>query len=70
MKPASFFATLLCSLTLLCTTPALRAAEGEKPAEKKSCCEATTEAGKKCAHKCCVDAADAGKVCEKCHKKG
>jgi hypothetical protein len=37
--------------------------------EKKPCCEATVEAGQKCAHKCCVKAAKAGKVCEKCHPK-
>ena len=41
-------------------------------AEKKPCCEATVEAGKKCSHKCCVKAAEQGKVCQKCHpqKKG
>lgn len=33
------------------------------------CCEATVAAGKKCDHKCCVKAANAGKVCEKCHPK-
>ena len=69
MKTAPFLTTFLCSLTLLCTTYAVRAAEGEKPAEKKACCEATAEAGKKCPHQCCVKAAEAGTVCEKCHKK-
>ncbi len=37
--------------------------------EKKPCCEATVEAGKKCKHECCVKAAESGKVCEKCHPK-
>jgi hypothetical protein len=36
--------------------------------EKKACCEATVEAGKKCDHKCCQTAAEKGKVCKKCHK--
>lgn len=70
MKTVSFLTAALCSLTLLCATSTALRAEGEKPAEKKACCEATTEAGKKCPHECCVKAADAGKVCEKCHKKG
>ena len=69
MKTTSFLTAALCTLTLLCTTLVVRAAEGDSK-EKKACCEATVEAGKKCAHKCCVDAAEAGKVCEKCHKKG
>ena len=34
-----------------------------------ACCDATVEAGKKCDHKCCVKAANDGKVCEKCHAK-
>ncbi len=34
-----------------------------------ACCDATVEAGKKCDHKCCVKAANDGKVCEKCHPK-
>jgi len=36
--------------------------------DKKPCCEATVEAGKKCDHKCCQTAAEKGKVCKKCHK--
>jgi hypothetical protein len=36
-------------------------------AEKKACCEPTVEAQKKCAHKCCVKAAEAKKICAKCH---
>ena len=46
----------------------LRAAQ-EKKDDKKSCCEATVEAGKQCKHQCCVKAAEDGKVCEKCHPK-
>jgi len=34
-----------------------------------ACCDATVDAGKKCDHKCCVKAANDGKVCEKCHAK-
>ncbi len=36
-------------------------------AEKKPCCAATVEAQKKCAHKCCVKAAERGMICQKCH---
>ena len=28
----------------------------------------TVDAGKKCDHKCCQKASEAGKVCKKCHK--
>ena len=35
--------------------------------EKKPCCDASVEAGKKCEHACCKKAADKGKVCKKCH---
>jgi hypothetical protein len=35
--------------------------------QKKPCCEATVEAGKKCDHPCCKKAAEANKVCKKCH---
>jgi hypothetical protein len=39
-------------------------------AADKSCCEKAKAAGKECAHKCCVEATKAAKVCEKCnHKK-
>ncbi len=69
MKTTSFFTALVCTLALFGTTRILTAAEGDKAAEKKGCCDATTEAGKKCAHACCVKAAEAGTVCEKCHKK-
>ena len=38
----------------------------DKPA-KKACCDATTVAEKSCEHKCCQKAAEAGKICKKCH---
>jgi hypothetical protein len=41
----------------------------DTPPPKKGCCEATVEAGLKCKNKCCVKAAKAGKVCQKCHPK-
>ncbi len=56
---------IICSLFLLGTV----SFAADKPAEKKGCCEATVEAGLKCKNKCCVKAAKAGKVCEKCHAK-
>jgi hypothetical protein len=37
--------------------------------DKKPCCEATVEAGKKCTHECCKKAAAQDKVCKKCHPK-
>lgn len=55
----SIKALVLASLALAFCSSSLLAA----------CCDATTEAGKKCEHKCCVKAADKGKVCEKCHPK-
>jgi hypothetical protein len=33
------------------------------------CCDDAKKAGKECAHKCCVEAAKAKKVCEKCNPK-
>ena len=54
---------LVCSLAILGTV----SFAGEKAVEKKACCEATVTAGLKCKNKCCVKAAKAGKVCEKCH---
>ncbi len=53
----------VCAFAFLGVSP-VRAADDKKP-----CCEATVEAGKKCDHKCCVKAAEDGKVCEKCHPK-
>ena len=67
MKTASFLTVLLCTLTtsamLLSPARVLRAAEGDK--EKKApCCEATVEAGKKCAHESCsCTAPDGEKYC-------
>ena len=33
------------------------------------CCDDAKKAGKECAHKCCVEATKAKKVCEKCNPK-
>ncbi|HEX9786322.1 MAG TPA: hypothetical protein VGA56_26800 [Opitutaceae bacterium] len=43
-------------------------AEDPKPAEgkKAKCCEKAEAGGEKCSHGCCVEAAKAGKNCEKC----
>jgi hypothetical protein len=63
MKTITSLGALLFAATLL-VSPGILAQE-----EKKGCCEATVEAGKKCKHECCVKAAEGGKVCEKCHPK-
>jgi len=63
MKPMRSLGALLFAAALL-VGPGMLAQD-----EKKSCCEATVEAGKKCKHECCVKAAEGGKVCEKCHPK-
>ncbi len=57
------FTAIVCALALLGTV----SFAAEKAPAKKGCCEATVEAGLKCKNKCCVKAAKAGKVCEKCH---
>ena len=64
MRLVCSLGAMACALTLLGAPSALRAADDKKP-----CCEATVEAGKKCDHKCCQKAAEEGKVCEKCHPK-
>ena len=61
MKTTRLITMLLCAAALLATASLLRADE------HKACCDATVEAGLKCKHECCVDAAKAAKVCEKCH---
>src|SRR5262245_14505449 len=66
MKPLKLVATLICVSALLSTSSFVRAGAQEKE-QKKPCCEATVEAGKKCKHDCCKKAAEEGKVCEKCH---
>ncbi len=38
-------------------------------ASEKNCCEKAKADGKECTHKCCVEAAKAGKACEKCGGK-
>jgi len=64
MKIMTSLGALLFAAALLAGPGLLRAQD-----EKKGCCEATVEAGKKCKHECCVKAAEGGKVCEKCHPK-
>jgi hypothetical protein len=66
MKTTKLVTAVLCAFGMLATTSLVPAQEKE---EKKPCCEATVEAGKKCKHECCVKAAEAGKVCDKCHPK-
>ena len=38
-----------------------------KEIKKGSCCDKAKQAGKECAHKCCVEAAKEKKICEKCN---
>ncbi len=64
MKKIAMVSTLLCALAFVAGPTVARAIDDKKP-----CCEATVEAGKKCEHKCCQKAAEDGKVCEKCHPK-
>jgi hypothetical protein len=52
----------VCAFAVLSISP-VRAADDKKP-----CCEATVDAGKKCDHKCCQKASEKGNVCKKCHK--
>ena len=69
MKKTSKFAlvaVLVSAAALLVSASLVRAEESK---EKKPCCAATVEAGKKCEHECCVKAAEDGKVCAKCHPK-
>jgi len=65
MKIMTSLGALLFAAALLAGPGIVRARDDEK----KGCCEATVEAGKKCKHECCVKAAEGGKVCEKCHPK-
>lgn len=45
-------------------------AESSKPAgEPAACCKKAADAGKACAHGCCVTAAKESKNCEKCGGK-
>lgn len=60
MKTIKLFSVAVCAIVMLAGS--IRAAD-----EKKPCCDATVEAGKKCEHKCCVTAAGKDKVCKKCH---
>ena len=60
MKMIKFSLVAVCAALMLAGS--IRAADDKKP-----CCDATVEAGKKCEHKCCVKAAEGDKVCKKCH---
>ena len=55
---------LLAGIFALATATSTYAAEG-----KKNCCEKAKDAGKDCAHECCVKAKADSKVCEKCNPK-
>lgn len=59
---AIILSVAVCAFALMGVT-SVRSADDKKP-----CCEATVEAGKKCDHKCCQTASEKGKVCKKCHK--
>ena len=65
MKSLKLATVTICVLALIAPSGLMRASAQEK----KACCEATVEAGKKCKHDCCKKAAEDGKVCEKCHPK-
>ena len=65
MKLIKSLTMTLCAVALLATLSLARAED--KPVAKKPCCDATTAAEMKCEHKCCQKAADAGKICKKCH---
>src|SRR6185295_1507921 len=62
-KHLKILSALLCAGAMMATVSIVSAADDEP------CCKATIKAGKKCKHECCVKAAEAGKVCEKCHPK-
>ncbi len=64
MKLIKSLTMTLCAVALLAT---LSLARADDKAAKKPCCDATTAAEMKCEHKCCQKAADAGKICKKCH---
>ena len=61
MKAIKLMSVAVCAFALL-SVSSVRAADDKKP-----CCEATVDAGKKCDHKCCQTASEKGKVCKKCH---
>jgi len=62
MKTIKLLSVIICAMAML----GGRAIAAD---EKKPCCEATAEAGKKCQHKCCQKQAEKGKVCKRCHKQ-
>ena len=62
MKAIKLLTLAVCACAFMSVSP-VQAADDKKP-----CCDATVEAGKKCDHKCCQKAAEKGNVCKKCHK--
>jgi hypothetical protein len=61
MKLSKYLTIALSALAVFATLSTANAGD------KKSCCEATVDAEKKCEHKCCTEAAKDGKICKKCH---
>ncbi len=62
MKAIKILIITLCAAVACC---------GVSFAEKseKTCCEKAKASSQACVHKCCVQAAKAGKTCEKCNPK-
>ena len=60
MKSLKSLTAALCALILIA---------GMGVARAESCCDKAKAAGKTCKHKCCVEAAKNGKVCETCNPK-
>jgi len=60
--------TMACAVALAFAAGPLTVLGAE---ETKTCCElkANTTGGTDCAHKCCIEAHNAGKSCEKCNPK-
>jgi hypothetical protein len=59
MKSIKTLSLLVCAFALVVGTANVQA----------GCCDDAKKAGKECTHKCCVEAAKAKKVCEKCNPK-
>jgi hypothetical protein len=59
MKSIKLMSLIVCAFALSLGTANLQA----------GCCDDAKKAGKECAHKCCVEATKAKKVCEKCNPK-
>ena len=59
LNSMKFITLIACAFALAVGTANLQA----------GCCDDAKKAGKECAHKCCVEATKAKKVCEKCNPK-